>query len=573
MLQPSVVTTLFPHLSHRGTALFRLALLVLAVLLIVLGLARLTGPAIAIAAFSVPLLYAVYLIETGIYHDDPIHIGVATFGIGIILGAIWSLLTGPTVTHSLIRNLTLGLSAHDLLLSGVVIPLIGLALMLVGPVWLYIRGRHREPLDGFAYGAAAALGFSLAATLVDLAPEMRNGLVTTHVPLVTSVLTVVTRGLLLPFVNATSIGLIAAALWLSRLERRPHGAAAVFTSLPVAVLAAAAVRVVAGLFSISVLSAVGVTTILVILAVLLLLWVRAAIHWSVLAQAARPETGDALICTGCHRIIPGMTFCPACGLAMQATPRRVVPANGPLPISGPYAHADAAGQASVHATPHRRISWSLASAVALAAVVVLGITAAVSARSVARPCGLICQKPPPPCFGTGCPHAAMNASTDKQKTYTSKDYGFTLAYPASYPPSQSDSASIGWDLSGKSGDYTINVVAGKPNGKTPQQIGLDLQNSNFSDYQELYTIPGAEVGYQSGYGTVWDEQVSSTFGSSQDTRLVIMTAIKNNVAIAIVGDGPAESSQTDHPDPSGLPLSSFVDDLANSVTWAGEQAL
>ena len=119
VLQPSVVTTLFPHLSHRQTALFRIALAVVAIVLIVLGLLRLTGPAIAVAAFAVPLLYAVYLVETGIYRDDPIQTWVATFGVGIILGAIWSWFTGPTVTHALIRNLTLGLQARDLLISGV----------------------------------------------------------------------------------------------------------------------------------------------------------------------------------------------------------------------------------------------------------------------------------------------------------------------------------------------------------------------------------------------------------------------------------------------------------------------
>jgi hypothetical protein len=573
VLQPSVVTTLFPHLSHRQTALFRIALAVVAVVLIVLGLLRLTGPAIAVAAFAVPLLYAVYLVETGIYRDDPIQTGVATFGVGIILGAVWSWFTGPTVTHALIRNLTLGLQARDLLISGVLLPLVGLLLMLVGPVWLYLRGQQRNPLDGFAYGAASALGFTLASTIVELAPEMHHGLVTPHVPLMTSALTIVSRGLLLPFVNATSVGLIAAALWLTRVERRPHGWATLLTSLPMAVLGAALVRVIAGLFAISVLSAGAVTTVLVVLAALLLFWVRVAVHWILLARAAQPAVGETLVCTSCHRVVPGMHYCPSCGLAMHAAPRRVVTTGVAALDVGPYPHADAENLAAVRHIPHRGASWTAASLVALAAVVVLGVSAALSAQSVSRPCGLVCQKPPPPCFGLNCSHAAADAVAGTTKTYHSSKYSFSLQYPSNFPPSQSDNSSIGWDLSGRSGDYTVDVVAGKAGGESAEQIELDLQQNNFSDYQQVYSIPGAEVGYQSGAGSVWDEQVDSLFGSSTDTRLVIMSSVRNGLAIALVGDGPAATSQSNQPDPSGLPLSSFVDDLANSVTWPGESPL
>jgi hypothetical protein len=117
------------------------------------------------------------------------------------------------------------------------------------------------------------------------------------------------------------------------------------------------------------------------------------------------------------------------------------------------------------------------------------------------------------------------------------------------------------------------VLSGKAQGSSPQQVALNIQNDNFSDYQQVYDIPGAEIGYQSGYGSVWDEQVSPFFGLSQDTRLVIVKAVRNGVVIALVGSGPATSSDSGRPDPSGLPLGSFVDNLINSVSWSGSQPL
>jgi hypothetical protein len=156
-----------------------------------------------------------------------------------------------------------------------------------------------------------------------------------------------------------------------------------------------------------------------------------------------------------------------------------------------------------------------------------------------------------------------------KQTYTSSKYGYSVEY-TQFAPSSKDSTSAEWDLNTDSGQYTVVVTAANVTGKSPRQIVGDVVNNNFSDYSRLYDVPGAEVGYTAGAGSVYDNQVAPFFGSASDSRLVVLVAVKKGLAIAVVGSGDAAQSQSNQPDPSGLPVSSFVDDLTNATRWPGE---
>lgn len=323
VLHLSPVSTLFPHLPHRRSAPFRLALGVMAVAIIVLGYARLTGPAIAVAAFAVPLLYLLYLYEVEVYEDEPEIVLGATVVVGIILGYLWAHFTGHFVTETLLLNASpLGAPTGRIILTGVIFPLIVQALMLVGAVILYLTRDYEEALDGFAFGAACALGFVLASTLVYLWPELNNGLYSVA-PATQNALRVIQRGLLTPFIYASTTGLIAGALWLLRRPRRPLSSYGWTTTLWLQIAIAAAVQVGLGLVSIYVTSQAWSTVIFFIVAILLLLWVRVAIHHYLLAEAADAgtEVGPMIPCSHCHHVVPRMGFCPHCGIATRATPK------------------------------------------------------------------------------------------------------------------------------------------------------------------------------------------------------------------------------------------------------------
>jgi hypothetical protein len=61
--------------------------------------------------------------------------------------------------------------------------------------------------------------------------------------------------------------------------------------------------------------------ILLIAALGLLLYLRLVIHDALLVEGAEHEIGPDSVCPECHRIVPTMAFCPACGAARSAAPK------------------------------------------------------------------------------------------------------------------------------------------------------------------------------------------------------------------------------------------------------------
>jgi len=58
--------------------------------------------------------------------------------------------------------------------------------------------------------------------------------------------------------------------------------------------------------------------ILGLVAAALLLYVRLVIHDALLVEGAEHEIGPDAPCPECHRVVPTMAFCPACGAARSA---------------------------------------------------------------------------------------------------------------------------------------------------------------------------------------------------------------------------------------------------------------
>jgi RsiW-degrading membrane proteinase PrsW (M82 family)/RNA polymerase subunit RPABC4/transcription elongation factor Spt4 len=320
VLHLSVISTLFPHLPHRQAAPFRLAFAGATVVLVALGLFQVTGPAIAAAAAVVPLLFLLYLYEVEVYEDEPIFVIAGTFLVGALLGLLWALVTGPIVTQVVIAAGAGGPPAGDVLVAGVALPLAGQLLMLAGAAVMYFTRSYDEALDGFAFGAAGALGFTFLSTLVYLFPELQQGLFS-NVPPVVGALRIVQSGILIPLIAACTTGLIAGALWLRRGKVRAHAAQSWTTSLGASIAVGFGAQVALGLVSIFVSGSTVAVFIYGLVAVGLLVWVRVALHHMLLSEAVLVKIGSDSVCTHCHRLVPRMAFCPHCGIATRATPK------------------------------------------------------------------------------------------------------------------------------------------------------------------------------------------------------------------------------------------------------------
>ncbi|MHB8587767.1 MAG: PrsW family glutamic-type intramembrane protease [Candidatus Dormibacteraceae bacterium] len=310
---PSIITTLFPHLPHRRGGAFRWALISGGAAILLLASLHLFAPATIAATFLLPVLYLLYLYEVEVYEDEPWLLVGATMVIGAVLGYAFSVFAGAAVS----RLVLTGDRENAFVLAGVAIPIVAQALMLAGPLFLYLfRPRFREPLDGLTFGAASALGFTLTSSLVAFWPLIGGPLVAPGAPLDWSLL-LLRAGILVSVVNASTTALVTAAVWLQRFDRRRQGLPWT-TSILATLIIAIGAQVVLGMLGFVVSDLVAATAVLLIATIALLLYVRLVIHQALLVEGAEHEIGPDAPCPECRRVVPTMAFCPACGAARAA---------------------------------------------------------------------------------------------------------------------------------------------------------------------------------------------------------------------------------------------------------------
>ena len=121
----SVVSSLFPQLSGRSRGPFRVAFGLAVVILVIVAVAGLQAPVIAVSALAVPLLFLVYVVEI-----DPLETRFAVptallFVVGAALGVGWGLLLGPLAADSLLPAYSPSLLTGGVLVSAVVVPVAG----------------------------------------------------------------------------------------------------------------------------------------------------------------------------------------------------------------------------------------------------------------------------------------------------------------------------------------------------------------------------------------------------------------------------------------------------------------
>jgi ribosomal protein L32 len=313
----SIISTLFPHLPHRRGGAFRLALAGGGSLVVLGAVFHLFAPATAVAVFIIPVLYLMYLYEVEVYESEPWLVVGATMVVGALLGFLFTNLTGGALSQLVLT----GDRDSAFLLGAIAIPVVAQALMLAGPLFLYLaRDRFREPLDGLTFGAASALGFTLASSLTAFWPLLSGPLVGVGSSLDWAV-RLGRAGLLVSLVNASTTAVVTAAIWLHRYDRR-RGGRPWYSTVGTTLAVAFGVQVAIGVVSFFVQDLVLDVAILALATGTVLLYLRLVIHDALLVEGAEHEIGPEAPCPECHRIVPTMAFCPACGAARAAAPKQ-----------------------------------------------------------------------------------------------------------------------------------------------------------------------------------------------------------------------------------------------------------
>ncbi|MFN2581823.1 MAG: hypothetical protein ABR498_03670 [Candidatus Dormibacteria bacterium] len=317
--RPSVITTLFPHLPHRHAHLFSEALLIGVLIVVLLAALQLYTSALIAASLLLPILYMLYLYEVEVYENDAVVVIGATFVTGAALGTGFALLSGHLITG------TINGTQQGPLISGVAVPLIVQLLMLAGPVsLLLLRSHFEETLDGLTFGVTSALGFTLALVIAGNWHTFTGPLQGTGAVSAQAILRLLRAGVLVAIVNGCTTGMITAVLWFEHHGRSQRRHAYSWRGLEATALVAFGAQVVLGLASYFIGNLLGLVLLWASAAIGLLVWLRVLLHHALLDEGTG-VIGEASACSECHRLVPTMNFCPACGVHRSASPKRARP--------------------------------------------------------------------------------------------------------------------------------------------------------------------------------------------------------------------------------------------------------
>jgi len=179
---PRVVSTLFPALPRAHMRTFRLGLAAGVAVIVGLAVLGLYPLAIVAAAILVPLLSVIYVYDVDVYEDEPVRIVALTFGWGVMAGGLFAVavdaLVPTTIATSGIGSVVAGVGrqADPPVVRGVLLPVLGGLLMVLGPLALSTQRRFDDVLDGATFGVAAAVAFVGAQTLVTASAFLDAGL-------------------------------------------------------------------------------------------------------------------------------------------------------------------------------------------------------------------------------------------------------------------------------------------------------------------------------------------------------------------------------------------------------------
>lgn len=318
--QPSIVTTLFPHLGHSKVQEFRWALLAGLAGVLILWLAGLVTAAILVSAFLVPVLYLLYLYEAQVYRDEPAVVLGFTLGGGAAAGIVITLLVHALYNPISYNPNPLGhvtVSIGAILLLGLLVPLVQEAVKALPAVLLPNRADFPETVDGLVFGVAAGLGFSLAETLINFSSALTS--LPPHIAPGNWIFSLATIAVLQPLMQGSATGLVVATIWRQRLGKlggRELGGVAM------AVLAHIAFSGGSQALAQTAVNPAVIVIWQVLVVGALLVYVRYVLHHALLEEAAHMGFAET-VCPNCHMHIVASGFCPNCGMALTAAPSHI----------------------------------------------------------------------------------------------------------------------------------------------------------------------------------------------------------------------------------------------------------
>ena len=207
------------------------------------------------------------------------------------------------------------------------------------------------------------------------------------------------------------------------------------------------------------------------------------------------------------------------------------------------------------------LTWFLA--IAVIALTLVGVSALITKPPARYVCPPDCGRPP-----TGTP-------VEINPRFTAADGTFSVSYPATgsaYKITTKPNGVTADFLGGDGG--TLQLFSQPAANRTPKDIATALVKQTFPDTRIAYEIPNAMVGYQPGYGQVADCWPQGANSSYMKMRVLVMVAVKNDLALVAAAVGPFREFGPDFGSgkPSGANLQIALDmgKYVNSFAWRGD---
>jgi hypothetical protein len=276
---------------------------------------------------------------------------------------------------------------------------------------------------------------------------------------------------------------------------------------------------------------------------------------SPVASLAPSSSPEQVLCPRCEHVVPDMAFCPNCGAAARSSSRTSRAASAVPPGSDEAAR--------VRQTTPRRVLLPLGGVLAAAAVSAVVVSMVITPNLPRYICPPDCGRPP------------LGSPVTTNPRFISPDGAYSFSYPGPGTAYEATVDEKGVVLNFVAGDTGTLVLFGEPAlNRTPKQITDDLIRENYPDAEVDYEIPNASVGYQPGYGVVADEYPQDSTGTYTRLRLLVMVAVKNDVALIAAAAGPyhefSPSFGTGHPSGANLQLAMDMAKYVNSFAWRGD---
>lgn len=177
---------------------------------------------------------------------------------------------------------------------------------------------------------------------------------------------------------------------------------------------------------------------------------------------------------------------------------------------------------------------------------------------------------PPDC---GRPPTGLPVATNPR--FTPPGGEFSVSYPApgaAYDVTvDADGVTAVW-TAGDGG--TLRLFSQAADGRNAEQVAGSLMEDLFPDARIAYQLPNATVGYQPGYGQVADFQPMVASYQSNLLRVIIVVAVKNDLALIALAAGPfhafTPSFGPGPPSPANLQIAQDMGKYVNSFTWRGD---